>query len=442
MTYSHNIEKMAQKLITSIKLEEFYKRLYDDSPDMLRTINTQGIILTCNFAYADKLGYSKSEVIGMSIFEHISPKSMFEIRDSFDAWKKNGVVKNREMWLKRKDGSEFPVLLTANNLYDKNGILVGSNTTIRDITEIWKIRSENEKKERELIKQYLKIKKLSSQKDEFLSMITHELKTPLVPIKGYTDLLLTEKFGILNEKQKQTLSIITSNIDFLHSLISDLLDAQKIESGNFKLNKDLHDLKEIISEIVYELKPFAENSSVDIHNNLEPNIYCFCDKIRLKQVITNLITNSVKFKHEQRGKIHVMLSRKGRDAQIIIKDNGIGIRQEKLEKIFGKFYQVDTSLRREYMGVGLGLSICKGIIEAHGGKIFAKSEGPGKGAEMFVLLPIKNYSNKISTTDSVFVRICNDCNKEVIPNEGDVIYGNKWHHKECWKTHMTNVELE
>lgn len=432
MISSGNVEKMTQKLMASIKLEELYKRLYDDSPDMLRTINTQGIILECNFAYANKLGYSKNEVIGMSIFEHISPKSMSDIRDSFDTWKKNGVVKNREMWFKRKDGSEFPVLLTANNLYDKNKMMVGSNTIIRDITEIWKIKKENERKEKELIKQYLKIKKLSRQKDEFMSVITHELKTPLVPIKGYTDMLMAEKFGILNEKQKQTLSVINSNINFLHSLVSDLLDAQKIEYGNFKLHKEIHDLKEIISEVLYELKPFAENSCITIHDDLELDIFCLCDKARLKQVMTNLITNSAKFKNGQSGKIHITLSQKGGCAQIMVKDDGIGIRQEKLEKIFGRFYQVDTSNTREHMGVGLGLSICKGIIQSHGGRIFAKSEGPGKGAEMFILLPI-SHSNKITASDSIFVKICNDCNNKVIPNEGDMIYGSKWYHKECWK---------
>ncbi|MFQ5782181.1 MAG: ATP-binding protein [Nitrosopumilus sp.] len=399
MISSNNVEKMMQKMMASIKLEELYKRLYDDSPDMLRTINTQGIILACNSTYANKLGYSKDQAIGMSIFEHIAFKSMSDIRDSFDTWKKNGVVKNREMWFKRKDGSEFPVLLTTNNLYDKNGMVVGSNTIIRDITEIWKIRNESEKKERELIKQYLKIKKLSKQKDEFMSMISHELKTPLVPIKGYTDLLMAEKFGRLNEKQKRTLNVINSNINFLHSLVSDLLDAQKLESGNFKLHKKFHDMKEVISEALYESKPFAEDSCVTIHDDLDPDIICLCDKARLKQVITNLITNSVKFKQGDSGKIHVGLFRKGNNAQIVIKDDGIGIRKEKVDKIFGKFYQADTSNTREQMGVGLGLSICKGIIETHGGKIFAKSEGPGRGAEMYVLLPMSHSNKLISSMD-------------------------------------------
>jgi PAS domain S-box-containing protein len=137
-------EEVIEKQYYEIKaLESKYQRLYDDSPVMCRTINKEGVILDCNQSYVDNLRYSsKREVIGHTIFEHTPEDKMVLKLESFEEWRKTGTVRNKEVWMKRKDGTTFPAMINASNLYDVSGALVGSNTVITDLTDNYKIRSE------------------------------------------------------------------------------------------------------------------------------------------------------------------------------------------------------------------------------------------------------------------------------------------------------------
>ncbi|MBI3622853.1 PAS domain-containing sensor histidine kinase [Candidatus Pacearchaeota archaeon] len=387
------IRSKLNKLITKVETSERkYRQLYDDAPDMYRTINTDGIILDCNKAYSSCLGYKKEEIIGRSIFEHTADESMSQMRNSFETWKKDGHVESREVRMKRKDGTIFSVLVSATNLYDDKGNLVGSNTVIKDITEICKIRKKLEESEKQIREQLEQLKKVGAEKDEFLAMITHELKTPLVPIKGYTDMLLSDKLGPLTELQRQRISVISSSCLSLLRLIGDLLDAQKLELGRLKFEMNLHNLTDIISDVVNQIKPDAHRFGVEIITNFQDDVLCNCDKERIEQVLINIISNSLDFSPKGTGKIKMTLNKEENYAKIVIKDNGIGLSPEKLKKIFVKFYQVDTTTKREHGGSGLGLSVCKGIIENHGGKIWAESEGFNKGVEMHILLPLYSKS--------------------------------------------------
>ncbi|GEM_PF-886768 len=375
--------------VTSIKLAETkYRQLYDRSPDLYRTINTSGIILDCNDAYAKSLGYTKEEIIGKSIFDHVDETSLDELNDSFVAWKKEGHVTSRQIWLKRRDGTVFPGLLSATSLYDEKGQLTGSNTTIRDIADIYAARKEIEESRKVIQKQLEDLKKIDKAKDEFLAMITHELRTPLVPIKAYVEILMSEAMGPLNKTQREKLGIIASSSESMLNLVRDLLDAQKIELGQLRLEKNAHSVSEIIKGIVEKMKPDADKHGISLTCELHGDVTCVCDKSRVEQVLINLVSNSLDFSPKQTGKIQINLSREGDYAKIVVKDNGIGIIKESIDKIFVKFYQVDTSSTREHSGTGLGLSVCKGIVESHGGKIWAYSEGRDRGAEIHVLLPI------------------------------------------------------
>ena len=369
------------------EIERKYRSLYENSPDLYRTINKEGIILNCNKSYAEHLGYTKKEIIGKSIFEHISKEGESEMRDSFETWKKTGRVLNREVRLKRKDGTTFPALISANNLYDAAGELVGSDTNIRDITEMYNAQKAVQEKQRIIIKQYEELKKLDLAKSEFMYMTSHELKTPLVPIKSYTDMLLSGKFGSIKEEQRKALKTVMSNTDSLLRLVSDLLDIQKIELGKLKLDKKIYDLSKIITLSVSNIKPIAKKQNISITTDLQENIFCSCDKTRIEQVLSNLISNAIKYT-KKNGKIHVKLDSNSFNAKVVVKDNGAGIQKEKLDEIFIKFYQIDSSLTRETGGTGLGLSVCKGIIENHDGKIWAESEGRDKGIEIHILLPL------------------------------------------------------
>lgn len=215
-------------------------------------------------------------------------------------------------------------------------------------------------------------KKTEIAKDEFLAMITHELKTPLVPIQGYADILLSEHLGKLTDKQKERINIIKASSETLLALISDLLDAQKLELGQLKMRKENANIKETITSVINSFLPQAQKNKTEIISNVQ-DISIEHDPDRIKQVMSNLIKNSLIAVGSEKGKIEITVENKPHEIQINVKDNGVGIPIEKQGDLFKKFYQVDATLTREKGGSGLGLSICKGIMENHGGRISVKS---------------------------------------------------------------------
>ncbi len=228
-------------------------------------------------------------------------------------------------------------------------------------------------------------KKTDIAKDEFLAMITHELKTPLVPIQGYSDILLGEHLGKLNDKQKERVSIIKSSSESLLAIISDLLDAQKLELGQLSMKKENINIKETIEKAIEALKPEAEQHKIEINSNAV-DLTISHDQERIKQVMTNLIKNSMVAIQPNPGKIEIIMENLPTEVKISIKDTGIGIPQESQKDLFKKFYQVDTTLTRERGGSGLGLAICKGIIENHEGQISMEST-PNQGATFSFTIP-------------------------------------------------------
>ena len=215
-------------------------------------------------------------------------------------------------------------------------------------------------------------KKTDIAKDEFLAMITHELKTPLVPIQGYADILLNEHLGKLTDQQKERIGIIKSSSETLLGIISDLLDAQKLELGQLKMKKENVSIKNTIEKALKTLKPEADQKNVDISINSE-DIVIPHDPERISQVITNLVKNSLTAVESESGKIQVSVEDLPSEIKVNVKDNGIGIPKGKQRDLFKRFYQVDATLTRERGGSGLGLAICKGIIDNHLGKISVDS---------------------------------------------------------------------
>jgi len=228
-------------------------------------------------------------------------------------------------------------------------------------------------------------KKTDIAKDEFLAMITHELKTPLVPIQGYSDILLGEHLGKLNDKQKERIQIIKSSSESLLAIISDLLDAQKLELGQLSMKISNTNIKETIDKAIESFKPEAEEKNIKINSNVV-DLTINHDQERIGQVMTNLIKNSLVATESNTGKIEISMEDLPSEIKISIKDNGIGIPQDKQKELFKKFYQVDATLTRERGGSGLGLAICKGIIESHKGVISMESV-PNQGATFSFTIP-------------------------------------------------------
>ncbi|AFS81151.1 integral membrane sensor signal transduction histidine kinase [Candidatus Nitrosopumilus koreensis AR1] len=236
-------------------------------------------------------------------------------------------------------------------------------------------------------------------KDEFLAMITHELKTPLVPIQGYSDILLSEHLGKLTDKQKERIKIIKDSSATLLAIISDLLDAQKLELGQLRMKKENRNINETICSAVNALLPEAQRNNIELTLNTR-DLEINHDPERIKQVITNLVKNSLTAVKPDTGKIHVSMEESPTEIKVLVKDNGIGIPIDKQADLFKKFYQVDATLTREMGGSGLGLAICKGIIDNHEGQITVQSS-PNQGAVFSFTLPkgekSKSSRNPIGT---------------------------------------------
>jgi PAS domain S-box-containing protein len=263
---------------------------------------------------------------------------------------------------------------------DKNGNIEKIITVIEDISERKKLEEELKDSYGELQLTYSKLQELYKIKDNFLSNISHELRTPLTSVIGYTELMLDEK---LTQHQRHMAEIIFRNSKRLSRLIKSLLDSQLIESRNLHLAGEKVVISEIMAEVVEDMKNVAASKNIPIKINMTDTLVVEGDIERLTQVFSNLLDNAIKFTIT--GEINIRGEMDNQKAHIQISDTGIGIPQDRMEKIFDRFYQVDSSDERKYGGTGLGLWISKNIIEAHGGRIWAESKN--SGSTFHILLP-------------------------------------------------------
>lgn len=217
-------------------------------------------------------------------------------------------------------------------------------------------------------------KELERMKSNFLSVVSHELKTPLHSIKGFVDIILMDKTGPVTEIQRDFLETVKQQTDHLQRMIDDLLEFSRLESGQVTLRLQPVDIPVVAEAVVDKLTPLADSSEVTLDNQVEEDMPTIsADPWRLEQVVTNLVDNAIKFT-PAKGTVTIAAEDTGDFLQISVNDTGIGIVPEELERIFNRFYQVDGGANRLYKGTGLGLTICRHIVEHHGGRIWAESE--------------------------------------------------------------------
>lgn len=234
-----------------------------------------------------------------------------------------------------------------------------------------------------------KLKETDKVKEEFSAMITHELKTPIVPIVVYCKMLKAAMMGNLNKEQADAIDVIEKNAKSLDHLINDVMDARKLDMKKLKFDIDDINLERFFDDIYSSYNPVLTQSGQKLIMNIQDkHVIIKTDKIRLRQVLDNLISNALKFIPEQDGIIEVGLKKENENVVFHVKDNGPGIAPDKQDKLFQKFYQVDTSARRKTTGTGLGLAISKGIVEQLGGKIYFESDMK-VGTIFFIKLPLK-----------------------------------------------------
>ena len=256
--------------------------------------------------------------------------------------------------------------------------------------DISKLKRELRNKERQLCKARKDLERLETAKGDLISTVSHELRTPLSIIKEGIDLTLDEVGGTINQKQKQFLMISRNNVNKLSQLVSDILDISKIEAKKVALKKSLVNLDAFIKNIVMTFRKSAGRRGITIGYKLpSKKTDVFIDTVKISQVLHNLISNAVKFVRKG-GRIMIVAEETPQAIQINVCDNGIGISKYNLNKLFDKFVQLGTTLSHRSKGTGLGLAISKGLVELHGGRIWAESR-LGKGSTFSFTIPKASF---------------------------------------------------
>ena len=363
-------ERYIQKLKES---EQRYKSLYTDTPAMLHTINSEGKIISVSNYWLNKLGYKANEVLGKPPTDFLSPASSKQTIKSFQRLIKTGHGKNLYCQFISKHGKTLDILLSATTDNSKN--YQHSLAVLIDITEKMKAEKKLEDTIKELIES-------NTQLEHFAYIASHDMQEPLRMMISFTDLLDKKYKDKLDAKGKSYIAYIQSSAMYMHRLINDLLDYASLNSKQ----KDIEKVNCI------ELISYIEQTFLDSKNNFSlthsglPILYV--NSTELFRLLQNLIANGIKYsKKSNLTKIHIEAIKKPNNIWLFcVSDNGIGIKQEYLKKIFEPFKRLHR--REEYFGTGIGLSICKKIIENFGGEIWAESE-LGKGTKFYFTVPQK-----------------------------------------------------
>ncbi len=239
-----------------------------------------------------------------------------------------------------------------------------------------------------ITRSFERLAEASQMKSEFINIVSHQLRSPLTNIKWTFEVLSSEDFKIPSEKQEEYFVNVKENIARMVELIDDLLIVSKVEQGAFSIAKREISLQHLVNDLVERYKVFAESSRIELKFYSEENLpNIIADSSFLKIVIENLIDNAIRYT-KGGGKVEIMLSKEKDKVLFAIKDSGVGIPQEEQKYIFQKFFRAENILKERTRGSGLGLYVCKSIIDRSGGQIWFKSK-LGKGTTFFIRLPIK-----------------------------------------------------
>jgi len=362
--------------------------------DGIITIDERGVVESFNPSAERLFGYQTEEVVGQNI-KVLMGEPYHSEHDGYHAnyirtgqSKILGISIGREVEGRRKDGSTFPMDLGVSKfLLGERRYFIG---VVRDITE----RKRAEERLRQLAAD---LSNADRRKDEFLATLAHELRNPLAPIRN--GLHLMKWAGSDAEAVERSRSMMERQIEQMVRLVDDLMDISRINQGKIELRKEHVSLGAVIASAVETSRPLIEEMGHEFTVVMpKPSIIVDADSTRLAQVFMNLLNNSAKYS-ERGGHIWLTVERQGSDVVVSVRDTGIGIPADKLTSIFDMFSQVDRSLEKSQGGLGIGLSLVKRLVEMHGGRIEAKSDGPGRGSEFVVRLPVDVEASRPQAAD-------------------------------------------
>ena len=371
--------------------ERKFRELIENAPDAILQVDSMGLIVLANRTAELVFGYSRDELIGMSV-DALVPETVrsrhLDHRRGFEAaGESRPMGMGLDLHAVRKDGTEFPVEISLSPNRTEDGVNV--TAVIRDVTERklaeQKIHSLEQSYTAELEARHKEAERLNQLKSEFIASVSHELRTPLHTIIGFAELLGEEGAGSLNEKQRRFVHHIQTDSEHLLGLINDVLDLSRIEAGGLVVRTEALSLRTAITEAVNAIRPQATGKQVAVREGWIPNTSVVADPLRMRQILYNLLSNGVKFT-DPGGEV-VVTATGGEDfVQITVADTGLGISSDECSRIFDKFYQVGYTTTGVRQGTGLGLTICKQLVEIQCGRIWVESE-PGKGSRFHFTLP-------------------------------------------------------
>ena len=357
-----------------LKLAVKYNRsLIDASLDPLVTIGPDGKITDVNNSTEAVTGYSREQIIGTDFSDYFTEPEM--AKEGYQKVFREGFVRDYELKIKHKNGHITPVLYNASVYHDDNGEVIGVFAAARDITE--------RKKAEEMLKLNIsELARSNAELEQFAYVSSHDLQEPLRMIGSYLQLLERRYQGQLDDKADKYIHFAVDGAARMQHLINDLLEFSRVTTRAKEL--EVTDVESVYNQVLINLEVSIKENNVVITHDPLPVV--MADDIQLTQVFQNLISNAIKFRGEDDPKIHIGVVRKSDQWLFSVLDNGIGIDSKHKDRIFEVFKRLHK--RRDYPGTGIGLSICKKIIERHGGNIWVESE-LGYGSVFYFTLPVK-----------------------------------------------------
>lgn len=407
---SNLLNELEEKKNAILEAKNYLNSILNDSADMIVATDLDGRIIEFNNGAERILGYARDEIIGRDMADFYKNKQ--ERNYIVTLLNRTSHISNYETSIISKNGKIIDISLTISHLKDSKGDIIGTVGISKDITEDKLIRREIEDKNRKLmelnetlevrvIERTMELEKANREldranrlKSHFIASMSHELRTPLNSIIGFSDILLSNTFGELNEKQTRYVTNVLNSGNHLLQLINSILDLARIEAGKMSVEYSQFLVRDTVAEVVNIIQPMAHKKYIDLDlESAVDGLSIAADEVMFKQILYNLLTNAIKFT-DNNGKITVSLeTTKENDMKEYLKvsiiDTGIGVKPEDRERIFGQFEQAEDSKSREHKGLGLGLALTKSLVEMHGGKIWLESE-VGKGSIFSFVIPTKS----------------------------------------------------
>ncbi len=366
---------------------EILQAMLEHAPDAVVVIDASGTIVFLNHQTELYFGYAREELLGKPI-EILVPERFRGIhpgyrRKYFDHPSVRPMGAGLEPNGRRKDGSEFPIDASLSPIRTAHGML--AMAIVRDISVRRRLLDELSRKTVELEEAVRELKESDRYKDEFLAVISHELKTPLNFIMGFASLLGDEVTGKLTPEQHQEVEKILEGAQRLLGISNNLILMSEIVTGRFELAPSWVDYAALIEQVLAESAPLADAKHLHLETEIRISGERHLDGQRLHEVLRNLVDNAIKFTPAD-GSITVRAFEREAELVTEVQDTGVGISPRDMPKIFQPFRQIDMSSTRQAGGTGLGLSLSKALVEAHGGRIGVRSS-PGEGSTFWFTIP-------------------------------------------------------